>query len=277
MEGIEIKNGGQQKITLISREKLIPGPTQPRTNFNDERLEELALSIKVHGILQPLIVRAAEGEGGCYEIIAGERRWRAAKIARLKKVPCIIMHLVNEQALAVALVENIQREDLNPIEEAQAYVRLRDTLMLNQDQLAERVGKDRSSIANTLRLLRLPKAIQEMVINGELSMGHARALLSLDSSDMMLMVAKKTFREGLSVRRLEGIIRSLKRGVSLFESKKDASNEESALEREIKHRIEYELGVKVILKREQQGYALTMQFQTAEALNSLLDRLGVEI
>lgn len=269
----KIEGSSRQSIALIHIEKLVPGPTQPRTTFNDERLEELASSIKVHGILQPLIVRVA---GNTYEIIAGERRFRAARIARLKKIPCIIMHLLDDQALAIALVENIQREDLNPIEEAQAYVRLRDALKLNQDQLAERVGKDRSSIANTLRLLRLPNVIQEMVISGELSMGHAKALLALESSDLMVMVAKKTFREGLSVRRLEGIIRSLKRGIPLFEPKKDL-NSESSLEREIKQKLEYELGTKVTLKREQQGYALIMQFQDAEALNALLERLEIEI
>lgn len=264
------------KISSIATTQLSASQLQPRNYFSDERIVELAASIALHGILQPILVRKVREEH--YEIIAGERRFRAAQVARLKRVPCIVMDLQNEQAMAIALVENIQREDLNPIEEAQAYKRLKEALNLNQDQVAERVGKDRASVANTLRLLRLPQSIQDMVVKEELSMGHARAILSLDSSDMMMMVAKKAKREGLSVRRVEGIIRAIKSGNILSDDKKQNINYISGpLEIEIKKRLEYELASKVDIKKENNGYAMTIYFHSAERLNLLLDRLGVEI
>ena len=264
------------KITSISLERLTPSSGQPRSNFNDEKILELASSLAVHGVLQPILVRKIEGER--YEIVAGERRFRAARIARLEKIPCIVMDLKNDQSMAIALVENIQREDLNPIEEAQAYQKLKEALKLSQDEVAERVGKDRASIANTLRLLRLPKAIQDMVVNEELSMGHARALLSLDSSDMMMMVAKKALREGLSVRRVEGIIRAMKGGFWVGEEKKrNAYLISDPLEREIQQKMEYELASKVELKKENAGYVVTIRFHSPEQLNLMLERLGIEI
>lgn len=277
----KVKKGGQNKrqplkVTSVSIEKLRPGSAQPRISFNDETLKELAASIVIHGVLQPLIVRALNREQ--FEIVAGERRWRAAKIARLKKVPCVIMDMLSEQALAIALVENVQREDLNAIEEAQAYVKLRSVLKLSQDEVASRVGKDRSSIANILRLLRLPKAVQDMVVNEELSMGHARALLSLDSADMMMMVAKKAHREGLSVRRVESIIRSIKNGISVFETKKEQGQAaENSLEREIKQKLEYEFGTKVDLKKEHNGYVVTIHFQSTGQLNMMLEKFNIEL
>jgi len=275
----ESKQGYRSKIANILLAQLVPSQHQPRSHFNDERISELALSLAAHGVLQPLIVKRVSHEGiENFEIIAGERRFRAAKIARIKKIPCIIMDLNSEQSMAIALVENIQREDLNPIEEAQAYQRLKDTLRLSQDEVAERVGKDRATIANALRLLRLPKAIQGMVVNEELSMGHARALLSLDSSDMMMMIAKKALREGLSVRRVEGIIRAIKSGFSLSDEKKrPAYLISDPVEREIQQKIEYELESKVELKKENAGYVVTIRFHSPEQLNLMLERLGIEI
>lgn len=276
MENYNKKKGSNPKIAQIDLAKLVAGSMQPRTVFNDQKIAELAESIKMHGILQPLIVRSISTDR--FEVIAGERRMRAAKVARMTKLPCLIMDMLDENALAVALVENVQREDLNPIEEAQAYFNLKETLKINQEDIALRVGKDRASIANILRLLKLPKPVQDMVINQELSMGHARALLSLDSSDMILMVAKKSIREGLSVRRIEGLIRSLKKGLSIFEQKKDPhSLEETPIERELRQRLEYQFGSKVELKKENQGYMLKINFLSTEQLNLMLERLGVEI
>lgn len=257
----------------------MPSKAQPRDHFCDAKIEELAASIEQYGILQPLLVRKIAAKIP-YEIIAGERRWRAAKLARLKKIPCIVTNMINQEALAVALVENIQREDLNPIEEAQAYKRLLEELKIQQEELARRVGKDRATITNTLRLLRLPDDIQAMLSTSELSMGHARALLSLDKQDLMSLVAKKIIREGLSVRRVESLIRSLKSGSELVDAKKSLShlNENDPMMKEIQRKIEYKFGLKAHLKKDNSGsYALTINFQTNEQLNGILEHLAIEL
>ncbi len=252
---------------------------QPRAVFDDERIRELAVSMVQHGVLQPLLVRKSVELG--FEIIAGERRWRAARLARLVKLPCVVMDLVNEQALAVALVENIQREDLNPIEEALAYQRLIEFLKISQDEVASRVGKDRASIANTLRLLKLPSHIQNMLTRAEISMGHARALLSLDSADMMMMVAKKVIREGLSVRRLEALIRAVKSGLNMVDLKKSeayAATSSDPVIQEVQKKIQYQLGLKTDLKKNVNGsYALTIHFQSTDQLNTVIESLALEI
>lgn len=267
------------KISSISPSLLMPSISQPREQFDDEKIGELAASIKQYGILQPILVRKITQ--GQFEIIAGERRWRAAKRAQLNKVPCVVTNLINEDAFAVALVENIQREDLNPIEEANAYKRLIEALKINQDQVAQRVGKDRATIANTLRLLRLPKDIQDMVSNAEISMGHARALLALDNHEIISFVAKKIIREGLSVRRVEALIRALKNGTtSLMDARKSMSTQEivEPMVKEIQKKIEYELGLKALLKKEHNGnYLLSISFQSVIQLNDILDRLSIEI
>lgn len=263
------------KIISIAIENLQPSLMQPRTLFDGARIKELAESIVAHGVLQPLIVRKMHGVS--YEIVAGERRYRACKLARLAHIPCIVMDLVDEEALAIALVENVQRQDLNPIEEANAYLRLKDTLKLNQEEIAARIGKDRATVANMLRLLRLPKMVQTLVINESLSMGHARALLSLDSSDMMTMVAKKTLREGLSVRKVEALIRAIKSGYQ--ESKMLLSEPGRALDpqqRDLRLRLERALGTRVELRKEETGYAVIIHFNGAQQLNGLLDILGVD-
>lgn len=273
-----VKKRDKLKITFIPIENLSPSNFQPRTIFDEAKISELAQSVAEHGVLQPLIVR--ETESGRFEIIAGERRYRAAKIAQLRTIPCMVMNLVTEQALAVALVENIQREDLNPIEEAFAYKRLKETLKLSQEEIAERVGKERASVANVMRLLKLPRNVQDMVVEESLSMGHARALLALDSADLMGMVAKKIVREGLSVRRVEGLIRSIKNGYHSSEFKKlvsDTSKGPDPMHKEIQLKLEYALGTKVNLRKEVNGFSLVIHFSGAEQLNGLLDSLGVEI
>lgn len=272
----DMQSSKSNKLNLIKIEDLCPSSVQPRTSFNDEKLYELAQSISLHGILQPLIVRKVDTK---MEIVAGERRYRAAILAKLKQVPCIIMDLVNEKALAIALVENIQRQDLNPIEEAQAYLRLKETLKLNQEEIAVRVGKDRTSIANTMRLLRLPKNVQDMVASDIITMGHARALLALDSVDMMTMMAKKIAREDLSVRKAEGLVRAIKGGYQNETMKKLFQDNETQdpLQKEVQLKLEYALGAKVILKKENNGYAVVIHFADSDQLNGLLETLGVEI
>ena len=187
----------------VDLNSIVPGPMQPRTNFDEAALESLAESIKTHGIVQPLLVRR-HGDG--FELIAGERRWRAAKMAGLTRVPVLVKEVANEHLLEIALIENIQREDLNPIEEAQAYKRLVDNVGLTQEALATRVGRDRSYITNYLRLLKLPPDLQQLVIEGRLSTGHARTILGLSHADLQRRLARRVIEDGLSVRATEILV-----------------------------------------------------------------------
>jgi len=187
----------------IDLDLIVPGPMQPRTRFDEASLESLAESIRAHGIVQPLLVRR-RGEG--FELIAGERRWRAAKLAGLARVPVVVKEVPDESLLEIALIENIQRENLNPIEEALAYKKLIETVGLTQEALASRVGRDRSYITNYLRLLRLPDDVQQLVIEGRLSTGHARALLALDLLDQQRRIARQIIDGGLSVRATEQLV-----------------------------------------------------------------------
>lgn len=180
------------------------GKFQPRTRFTDEQLQELAQSIRKNGIMQPIIVRPLAGQGGQYEIIAGERRWRAARLAGLDMVPVLVRDIGDQQALELALVENVQRQDLNPLEEANGYQRLMDEFRYTQEELAQTVGKSRSHIANLLRMLALPGAIKEMLEEGQISMGHARALLGVENAVDM---ARDIVRRGLNVRQAETLAR----------------------------------------------------------------------
>ncbi|MCL4499077.1 MAG: ParB/RepB/Spo0J family partition protein [Chloroflexi bacterium] len=191
------ETGGGSEIHV---DEVSPNPNQPRRRFDERSIAELATSIKEHGVIQPIIVRQAERG---YEIVAGERRWRAAQAAGLQKIPAIIRMVSEEKALEVALIENIQREDLNPIDEATAYRRLMDECHLTQDELADKVGKSRSAIANQLRLLNLPDAIQGLLQLGALTAGHARTMLALDDEQKQLQLAEKVASGGLSVRQTE--------------------------------------------------------------------------
>jgi len=184
----------------ISIDDIQPNPLQPRTVFHQDRLEELAQSIRANGIIQPLILRRA---GSKFELVAGERRWRAAKLAGLADVPAIVQDFAQEHLLEVALIENIQREDLNPIEAAQAFDRLVREMGLSHDEIGRRTGKDRSSIANTIRLLKLPPTVQTLVAEGRLPMGQARAVLGLPDAAAQVEVAEKAVAQGLSTRQVE--------------------------------------------------------------------------
>lgn len=265
---------GRTRISVGIAE-VSPGPQQPRKHFDQQALEELALSIREHGILQPLLVR--EGSGG-YEIIAGERRWRAAQIAQLHEVPVIVLDLDDIEALKIALIENLQREDLDPIEEAAGYQKLLETYGQTQDELAKSVGKSRSHIANMIRLLALPEGVQERVSAGKLSMGHARTLVTAENPEAL---AEQIIRDGLSVREAEKLAadssgrvqqeRSRKgsgRGVTVVRTK-DADTLE--LERTmsellgLKFTIDTDDGVSGILK---------IEFKSLDQLDEVLQRLS---
>lgn len=198
----------EEIIREIEVEKIIPNPYQPRIHFDQRKLEELATSIREKGVLQPVVLRSS---GKSYELVAGERRWRAAKMAGKERIPAIIRHLNNQEMLQISLIENIQRQNLNPIEEAKAYKLLISEFNLIQEDVARQVGKDRSTVTNMLRLLSLPLEIQKLLEEEKLSMGHARALLALDSSLLQIEIAKRVIAKDLSVREVETTIQRIKK------------------------------------------------------------------
>jgi ParB family chromosome partitioning protein len=193
-----------QAPSSLPIDEIAPNPVQPRTVFQSDRLDELASSIRANGIIQPLIVRR---HGDAYQIVAGERRWRAAKLAGLTQVPIIVQDVADPRMLELALIENIQREDLNPIELAHAYERLANELGLSQEEIGKRTGKDRTSIANIVRLLRLPNAVQQLLAEHRLSKGHALAILGLPSQNHQIEMAEKVVARGLSVRQVETMVK----------------------------------------------------------------------
>ena len=203
---VEEINSSVNKLRIMEIE---PKHNQPRKDFDEKALSELAESIEQHGVLQPLVVRPLAN--GSYQLVAGERRWRAARIAGLTEVPVVIKELTDEEVIEIAMIENLQREDLNPLEEALGYRYMMDELKITQEQAAEKVGKSRPAVANALRLLKLPNEVQEMVKNNLISPGHARALLGFDSDDMILQTAKMIIKEDLSVRDVETLVKKSKK------------------------------------------------------------------
>jgi ParB family chromosome partitioning protein len=204
LSGMATPNNNQDKLWMLSIEKLKSGKYQPRKNFDKQALDELAASIKEHGILQPLVVRSVGA--GQFEIIAGERRWRAAQAVGLHEVPAIIKTFDNQKTLELSLIENLQREDLNPIEEAEGYQRLINEFSLTQEKVAEKVGKERTTVANALRLLKLAPEVRNLVQTGLLSQGHAKVLLAIQDSNQQKELANQVTNGGLSVRKLEELV-----------------------------------------------------------------------
>lgn len=229
--------------TMIRVADIEPNKGQPRKNFNEDSLQELADSIKLHGVIQPLILQKKEGY---YEIIAGERRWRAAKLAGLKEVPAIIKEYSDKEVMEIALIENIQREDLNPIEEAQAYKRLLKEFNLKQDEVAERVSKSRVAITNSMRLLKLSEEVQQMVVDEKLSSGHARALIAIEDEKLQIATAEKIFDEKLSVRETEKLVKDVLS--PKVPKEKEVFKDEFVYE-EIKEKISSVFGTQVKINR----------------------------
>lgn len=207
IDNYEVEDSKGEKIMTLRLSEIEPEPSQPRSIFEHEPLEELASSIATHGLLQPIIVR--EGKNGHYRIVAGERRWRASKMAGLAEVPVILIDADDKKAAELSLIENLQRENLNPLEEAEAYKALIDEYDLTQEEVSSRIGKSRSAISNTMRLLNLPKEVLTLVKEKKLSAGHARALLSLSDNQLICSVAEKAVAKGLSVRQVEALVDSL--------------------------------------------------------------------
>lgn len=217
MEASPETSGEKGTETIVKITKVEPNREQPRKNFDEDALQELADSIKQFGLLQPILVQDRKTY---YEIIAGERRWRAAKLAGLKEVPVIIKTFTEQEIVEISLIENIQREDLNPIEEALAYKRLLTEFKLTQDEVAERVSKSRTTVTNSMRLLKLDERVQQMIIDDMISTGHARALLAIDNKEQQYSIATKIFDEKLSVRETEKLVKSLKNPKKKVEKEK---------------------------------------------------------
>ena len=249
--------------TEVAISALDPNPFQPRSALDPARLAELAASIRENGIVQPLLVRR---RGERYQIIAGERRFRAAQATGLTTVPVTVRDVDDEHLLELALVENIQREELNPIEEAQAFHRLQDEFGLTQEEIARRVGRDRTTIANTLRLLRLPRELRELVAGGRLDAGHARALLALDRSEDQVALGREAARKGLSVREVE-------RRVALRRAPRGAHPRKDANTRAAEERLRSALGARVEIARRGRGGQIRVLFTGEAELNRLFELL----
>lgn len=261
-----------QDLIELDIDRLDPAEGQPRTVFNESRLEELAQSIRSNGIIQPLVVRRS---GERFQIIAGERRWRAAQKAGLHRIPCIVKEVPEENALELSLIENIQREELNPIEEGNAYKKLLERQDLTQEEIARRVGKDRSSIANALRLLKLPLEIQQLVEKDELSMGHARALLTVDSAEQQIRLAKQISANSLSVRQTEQLVKKARGASSHVEGKRSTagSDADSANVHAVEAKLSKRLGAPVRIRLARTGGCVEIKFSSNDDLARLFDLL----
>ena len=252
--------------TMMKISDIEPNREQPRKNFDKEALQELADSIKQFGIIQPIVVQKKDDY---YEIIAGERRWRAAKLAKLKEVPVIIKEYSDREVMEIALIENIQRKDLNPIEEALAYKSLIDEYSLKQEELANRVSKSRTAIANSMRLLKLTDSVQNMLINDEISMGHARALLTLEQEDLQIEAAKTIVSKGLSVRDTEKLVKSI---LNPKQVKLPIPSAEAAIYDAIANKLREKMGTKVSINHKKNGKGkIEIESYSQEELERLLE------
>ena len=270
---IEQEEENVSRETFVKVTEIDPSKSQPRSQFDEDTLQELADSIKQYGIIQPLIVQK---KGKRFEIIAGERRWRAARLAGLKEVPVLVKEYAPEEIFAVALIENIQRQDLNPIEEATAYQRLIQEYHLKQDEVAEKVAKNRVTITNSMRLLKLDSRIQQMLIDEKISGGHARALLPIADAETQFMTALKVFDERLSVRETEKLVKKLVEQVPKEEHKEklQAQVQELAIYRELEERMKAILGTKVEIKRKSNNKGkIEIEYYSVEELERLIDMI----
>jgi ParB family transcriptional regulator, chromosome partitioning protein len=258
----------EDAVQELRLKELRPNPYQPRKIFQQEAIEELKESILQHGILQPIIVRKSiKG----YEIVVGERRYRAAKEAKLEKVPVVVRELDEQQMMELAVLENLQREDLTPIEEANAYQTLMDRLNLTQEQLAKRLGKSRPHIANHLRLLALPKQIQDLISNGDISMGHGRALLGLKKKDKLQTLVEEVIRNGLNVRQLEKLVQQINENVSR-ETKKPKA-EKNIFIREQENVLRDKFGTTVTIIQKKKKGKIEIEFFSEEDLQRIIELL----
>jgi ParB family transcriptional regulator, chromosome partitioning protein len=262
------KEGVNQSRELLIDE-ISPNRFQPRKYFDDDKLEELVSSISENGVLQPVVVQKAVNG---YELVMGERRWRASKKAGLKKIPAVIREVSDAEALELAIIENIHRQDLNPIEEAEAYARLADNFVLTQEMIAKKVGKSRTAVANIIRLLKLPRSIKDDLISGKLSMGHARALLGLEEARQAQALCKEIFKEDLTVRQTENRINRLKQPAP----KKPAFTvaKKNIFIKDLEKELERKLGTKVEINPKKTGGKLVVSYYSDDDLERIQNLIG---
>ncbi|GJM47541.1 chromosome partitioning protein ParB [Weissella soli] len=273
-QGVDTTVATNDSVREIELTKIIANPYQPRRVFDENALRELANSIKENGVLQPIIVRHTEDDASRYELLAGERRWRASQLAGLATIPAVVRKFDDTTMLQAAILENLQREDLSPIEEAQAYKMMMTSLQLTQEQVAKRLGKARSAVANTLRLLNLPAEVQSLVDTNQLSMGQARTLLGLHNKRRILPVAKRTIAEGLSVRALEQLVNELN------EQREPAATpvEKPVFIRESEAALEDKFGTQVKVTRNKRGAGkIEIAYLSDEDLNRIFDVLNITL
>jgi ParB family chromosome partitioning protein len=274
-----LDSSGHENVSLIPVADIAAGSYQPRTYFTESEIRELADSVQIHGVIQPILVRKAAF--GTYEIIAGERRWRAAKLAGLLEIPAIVRVIADQDCLEIAIIENIQRQDLNPIEEAMSYQRLAEEFALTQEQVAKKVGKDRATVANALRLLKLPDEIQQFVVEKKLSTGHAKCLLGIKEPSAQISLARKAVAENLSVRKLEEVV---SRVVVLDTGTRKATEQIDNIVKEnaastpypdIIERLRNRLGSKVAIKakRDKSGF-IEISYHNEAELDRLVGLIG---
>ncbi len=254
------------ELRYIDINDIKPNSSQPRKSFDEDKLEELAESIEQHGLIQPIVLRSA-GKG--YEIVAGERRWRAARMIGLKELPCVVRELTDEENMLLAIIENMQREDLNPIEEAEGLKAMIDTYGLTQEQVSRGVGKSRPYITNSLRLLKLPAKLRYMTADGSLSVGHARALAAVKDEKLQVRLAERTVSEGLSVRQIEKLARESDKEAVAKKPRKTKSADEKRVETELREA----LGTKVVLQRKGARGKIEIEFYNGEEMERLIDLL----
>ena len=259
------KNVGSGEI-LVKINEVEPNREQPRKEFDEDSLMELADSIRQFGILQPLLVQKKKDY---YEIIAGERRWRAAKLAGIKDVPIIVKNYTDQEIVEISLIENIQRENLNPIEEAMAYKRLLEEFDLKQDEVAERVSKSRTAVTNSMRLLKLSERVQQMIVDDMISTGHARALLAITNKDQQYEIAQKVFDEKLSVRDIEKLVKDLKK---IKKNKKEEKDVHDFLYTELEESMKQILGSKVSIKNKKNNKGkIEIEYYSKDELERIID------
>lgn len=268
----ELNEANFERQSEIAIDDITTNPFQPRKEFSEEKLQELADSIRTHGVIQPLVVREVDGS---YQLIAGERRLRASKIAGLTAVPVFVLSMTDQAMMEAALVENLQREDLNPMEAAAAFQRLMDEFQLTQDEIAKKVGKSRSAIANTLRLLNLPREIQQDLVNGVLTMGHARAILGLDSLEEQRKAWAMVREKQLSVRQTEELVKKL--SDSLLVSRETHQSPQKVnsnpIMMEIEEKLQHNFGTKVKIKPSGQGGKIEIDYYSTDDFNRIYEKM----
>jgi len=260
-------------VAEIEITRIRPNPYQPRKTFNEAHLAELMASIKEHGVIQPIIVR--ESLNG-YEIIAGERRWRASKALNLETIPVVIKNFTDEQVMEVALIENLQREDLNPVEIAAAYEKLMIKFNLTQEELAIKLGKSRSNVANFLRLLQLPETILDKVAEGQISMGHARALITIENEEQQINLTNKIAKDNWSVRTLEDKIKDLRNNVSRETNIQNKRPHSSKMIKEIEEQLRNKFSTSVKIKDNKNKGRIEIEYFNQGDLQRIIDLIGIE-